>query len=559
MLRHRTARLLTVCLSVSLAAAVLSPSATAREPRSYDAARLAQAEPPVAPQESPLTGAAAAAQTLAEARALFAPDGARPRAAETKAATGRGATMVLRDLAAQADDLSTARQRAAARRLLLRPTDGSPQPSYEPKYTTDSGSECTTSFCVHWVEDDTADSAQGLGDDGDLSTVPATVTTTLGVLDKVIATEVGAMGYQAPLSDGIAGGDARADVYLADLGSVGDEGEGLFGYCVPEPTSDEDSAAPGYCVLDNDYATAQYPTNDPLKNLKVTAAHEVFHLIQFGYDYLEDAWLMEGTAAWMEDEVYDSVNDNRSYLAASPLTAPYVPLDYTYDDEVDDNNDYPPYGNWIFWKYLSESAGAGAADNPVVVRQVWEAAVGEASYSTKALSAVLAARGTSFASAFASFGTWMTDPARYFAEGAGYPTLFRSGKKTFSTRSRTFARSLQSYHMGQDFIRFTPGTSLTGAWKLRVGVDMQNKTRGSLARLLVHRKSGTTSAYAVPLSTTGSGAKVVGFRRSDVSSVELQLLNVSTRFDCWQLTWLSCQGIPRDDELPVTFNAKVYR
>ncbi len=59
----------------------------------------------------------------------------------------------------------------------------------------------------------------------------------------------------------------------------------------------------------------------PIENLQVTVAHEYFHAIQFAYDYFEDGWCMEATAAWVEDEVYDEVNDNVQYLADSPLTA----------------------------------------------------------------------------------------------------------------------------------------------------------------------------------------------------------------------------------------------
>ena len=47
------------------------------------------------------------------------------------------------------------------------------------------------------------------------------------------------------------------------------------------------------------------PPNSPIENLQFTAAHQFFHAIQFGYDAYEDAWFMEGTAAWIEDEVYD--------------------------------------------------------------------------------------------------------------------------------------------------------------------------------------------------------------------------------------------------------------
>jgi hypothetical protein len=40
-----------------------------------------------------------------------------------------------------------------------------------------------------------------------------------------------------------------------------------------------------------------------VRPLKVTAAHEFFHAVQFAYDIGEDGWLMESTATWMEEHV----------------------------------------------------------------------------------------------------------------------------------------------------------------------------------------------------------------------------------------------------------------
>jgi hypothetical protein len=220
--------------------------------------------------------------------------------------------------------------------------------------------------------------------DGNVLTVPAWVRTTSDTMEHVYAAEVGRLGYLPPRSDaaGTVDGDGRVDVYLADLGR-----QGLYGYCTSDqPDGDTARQVYGYCVLDNDYSHSQYPTHTALQNLQVTAAHEFFHLVQFGYDWWEDAWLMEGTAAWMEDEVYDGVNDNRQYLAQSPLAYPYIPLDYT-------SGDYQPYGAWIFWKFLSEWSGPGRASDPSVVRGVWEAAVG-GRYSAGALRKVLQDRHT---------------------------------------------------------------------------------------------------------------------------------------------------------------------
>ena len=63
--------------------------------------------------------------------------------------------------------------------------------------------------------------------------------------------------------------------------------------------------------------------------MRVTAAHEFFHAVQFGYDYFEDVWLMEASSAWVEDEIFDDIDDNRQYLAKSPLSSPAAPLDYS--------------------------------------------------------------------------------------------------------------------------------------------------------------------------------------------------------------------------------------
>src|SRR3954465_14030690 len=105
---------------------------------------------------------------------------------------------------------------------------------------------------------------------------------------------------------------------------------------------------------------------------------------------------MEGTAAWMEDEVYERVNDNLQYLSRSPLAYPSIPLDHT-------GYGYGPYGSWVFWKFLSEWSGRAGADDPDIVRRVWESATGSP-YSAQALARVLRSRHRSFATAFAAFG-----------------------------------------------------------------------------------------------------------------------------------------------------------
>ena len=496
---------------------------------------------------------ARATSALTRAEHLFTGDRSlREKQAAGGSTDGRDATLVLRDLARTADALPTSAQRRRAAQILARPTDGdAASAAGDPEYTSPAGSDCGAHICVHWVEDGTRDSVHGgrvaTGNDGDLSTVPTYVKTTLSTMEHVYYEEVTKLGYRKPLSDGTLGGNSKTDVYLADVGS-----EGYYGYC----TSDASSASTAsqidaYCVLDNDYARSQFPYHTATENLHVTAAHEFFHAVQFAYDADEDDWFMEGTAAWMEDEVYDGVDDNRQYLAASMLSDPYVPLDTGSGDFE--------YGAWIFWRYLSESARAGAADDPTVIRNVWHAAIGKP-YSTLALRRVLAARGGGFAKSFTNFGTAIRNPARYLSEGRHYRAAPLERSATLTTRRRSSpAWSIPVDHMSHSFIRFTPGSSLTGRWRIRVSLNLPGTSRGSLAQMVAHRKDGTLGVRHIHLSADGNATHTFTFSRSAVHYLELDLINDSVRFKCWQGRRLSCQGAPLDENLTAHVSARALR
>ena len=73
-------------------------------------------------------------------------------------------------------------------------------------------------------------------------------------------------GYRSPKGDGSRGGGSnKTDIYIADIGD-----DGLYGYC----TSDQEIPTRGpfdaraYCVLDDDYAATEFPTNTALENLQ---------------------------------------------------------------------------------------------------------------------------------------------------------------------------------------------------------------------------------------------------------------------------------------------------
>ena len=467
----------------------------------------------------------------------------RPRRAPRCAAAGRilrgdeqardaSATVALRDLWLARPDLTGA-DAVEADALLARPTDG-PQDPFGNGYTVPSTSTCGPHVCVHYVTS-TADAA------------PSTewVALTLATLENTYAREVDDLGYRAPLGDRGIGGDDRLDVYLKDLGT------GLYGYCAAEYRK-KGRTASGFCVLDNDYSPAQFPSGtSPQDNLTVTAAHEFFHAVQYAYDYDEDPWMMESTATWMEERVADDIDDNRQYLPYSQLQAPYVPLDSfssTYGFQ---------YGNWIFWEYLSQTYGEG------LVKKAWKAAGTQKSdggrYSVQALQSVLRKKG-GLTKVYADFAAANTMPGLVYEEGAAYGDSPRLAEETLTKGSRTLSRRTRLDHLAANSVRVHPGPDLSGGkWRLKVRVAGPSRASSPAATVLVHKTDGHVKRVRVRLDRRGRGTTTVPFSAAAVGTVTVSFANVSTRYRCGRKTSLACEGDSRDDRRTFTVRAKAVK
>jgi hypothetical protein len=461
--------------------------------------------------------------------------------------------MVLHRLSVLRDELG-GDDRAAANRLLARPTDGVNDPDGTGYlHPEDAERACNDIVCVHWVES-TADKVKVA--DNDSSGIPDYVETVADVVSGVLDTYAGA-GYRAPEPDEDLGGDDKMDIYLADVGD-----QGYYGYC----NSDQNIARNGphdgwaYCVLDNDYATTQFPTNTPTENLEVTAAHELFHAVQFAYDYYEDAWFMEATATWAEDELYDDVDDNLQYLSQSPLSRPASSMDRF------DYSGVQQYGDWIFFRYLTEHFPAAEGGLPTIIRNLWEradsASGGADDYSVQAIAHELTSHGTSLRSVFASFADANLRPGLSYEEGAAnrYPAAPIAGRTTLSRGHRdSGVLSSRVDHLASSTFRFTRGSGFA-ARKLKVQVDLPATSRGSAAIVTVHGASGHPVTTALALSSQGDATKSVTFGKG-VKYVEVTLVNASIRYNCGVApnAGFSCDGRSRDDDLRMAIRARAVK
>jgi len=482
---------------------------------------------PADPQAKVATSSAPARQALAGARAAM---------------SGKGSgdlTMALRDLWLRRGELTGA-DRAAADRLLARPS------------TTEQ--LCTADNCYHWTTTgvDAVDPS-----DGDADGVPDYVESVRDTVDGVHDTYVAA-GYRAPKPDGVAGGNAKTDIYLENV-----HDQGAYGYC----TSDMPNGPVGgpfdawaYCVLDNDYSADEFPTNTPLENLQVTAAHEYFHAVQFGYDAYEDGWLMEATATWAEDELFPDVDDNLQYLPESPLVKPGQPLD-TFNDAG------AQYGTWIFFRFLTEGITASEGGLPTLVRDIWRRADGAAGgrdeYSIQAVANTLDDYGYDLTSVYAIFAAANRAPTWWYDEAAAnrYPTVAPGGTvKLTSAKKDSGWRGATLRHLSSVTARFVPGTGLSAAsWKLKVSVDLPPASTRPAAVVTVYRRTGAPQATLVPLTSSGAATRKVAFGSSGVKYVEVTLANVGTSYNCWTDGAYSCQGSSKDDGRKVLLRATATR
>ena len=421
------------------------------------------------------------------------------------------ATPVLRRLARSLDRLQ-GEDRERAARMLARP-DSKGGDLLGVKYRAPSEQLCGENVCVHFVRS-TSDAPPASED-----AVPPQVQLTSDVFEHVWTRIVDDAGYRRPLSDHDSengGPDHRLDVYLADIGSIG---AGYYGFCNSDDPQATESAHPtvsAYCVVDDDFATDQFG-GDPLTSLEVTAAHEFFHAVQFAYDYWEDLWFMEGTAAWAEELVFDEANDNHRYLDGSQLSRPWIPLDSTEGAST--------YGSWIFWQFLTEHFGEAEAPDPTVVRDVWQRAQGDTT-SMEALRATMTARGTSFEEAYRSFGVANLHPETFYDEAATFPVSVALTRAMRMTEERPLKRTdAKLSHLSTDYYRFKADSELEGRHKLRVRVDMPDRATGSAATLVVDRGFGFTTVKPIELDADGVGAAGANITRGQVKAVYVVLTN----------------------------------
>ncbi len=378
---------------------------------------------------------------------------------------------------------------------------------------------CSEFFCVHWVD-------QGLDapslDDGDLDGIPDFVEKVVETAEHVHEVENEKLGWREPKSDGRRGGGVgKTDIYLSQIG--GD----LFGYAAPDRGQIAHSERVprrlyGYLVLDNDYSEFEFPGTEPIQDLQVTIAHEYNHILQFGYDAYQDPWFAESTATWMEDQVYNGIDDYLRYVGRwihrfdTPLTTSSI----------------KEYGSAVWNQWLARRY------DRTLIRKAWARAMRTrpGGFSVGVYDAAIRAAGSSdFSRDFTNFAAavaeWRT--GKGFREGDRFPDMPRQGELKLGGQAKTHLLNHTTFetlqvvapggravvvHVGAPR-GIATGVALVG----RLGTERKGKT---ITRIDYSRNGGT---LRVQLADPG--------RFSRISAVLVNADGSASGFNARRLDW----------------------
>jgi hypothetical protein len=226
-------------------------------------------------------------------------------------------------------------------------------------YVSESGQ-----FRIHYTRSG-SHAVLGSGDTG----VPSFVLETAIAADSVYGIIVGDLGFLPPPDDGQIDGPEH-DIYIKNWYGA------YYGmtYFDQYQASSVFPGYPSYLVVDNDYVEANYATKG-LEALRVTIAHEFFHMVQLAYahpgefDWENLNWY-EISSVWMEEICYPDINDYFAYVEDN--------FRQLHFPGIDGSSAYS-YGHGIFAQVLDLEYGE--ANGKHIMLDLWEHLEGRNAFS----------------------------------------------------------------------------------------------------------------------------------------------------------------------------------
>jgi hypothetical protein len=377
----------------------------------------------------------------------------------------------------------------------------------------------TTHFVIHYDTAGTYPVYHPGEDTNPADGVPDYVNRVGEYMERSWYVEVDSMSYYAPPFDGTTGGDSLYDVYI----------DQPYGYTAGETPSsqypDRPYAITSYIDVGNDLRIPRYP-DDPLPFCKATCSHEFFHACQFVFtgqiwEYPEDytSWLYESSSNWIEESVWDELNDVYYYLDS------YLPVSYQSLYHEDGRH---MYASWIWNQYLSENFGRD------ILYSIWLKYM--QTYACAAVNFTLLLNyGTSMNDEFQKFAVWNwftngRDDGNHYSEGAFFfpqdTVVYIATHSSYPVSGTVGSSGPESY--GANYILFKSSLADTGTYKLTFSGNSQFVYG---VDLILYKPSGS-SYLRIPLNGNPSGELLIpDFKNYDqVIMVVTHLFNFAERY-----------------------------
>ncbi|OVE78747.1 hypothetical protein BVY01_04570 [bacterium I07] len=255
--------------------------------------------------------------------------------------------------------------------------------------------------------------------DMDNNSIPDYVDEAVFSLVRSYNIEIEDLGFRPPPDDGGVDGP-EWDIYITNVG-------GVYSWTNSETQlSSNPDRWTSYILVDNNY---QHTPTTGVDGLRVSIAHEFHHMIQLGYNgrddddngSFDDLFLMEMSSTYMEDLVYDDINDYYYYL---------TPLFNNTNVAFDHVDGIKEYGQCIFFHYLEaryQTAG--------LLREIWDGVVDLP--ALQALDIVFRNRESSLEEELALYYGWnaatgsRADIVQFYPEGDFYPEIVLDSSTEF--------------------------------------------------------------------------------------------------------------------------------
>jgi len=265
------------------------------------------------------------------------------------------------------------------------------------------------------------------------NSIPDFIENSASILESVWDTEVNDFGFNKP-------SNKKIDVFMANTGVVldGEDVELTDEYCGYTAKNDDYK----YMVI-NDIPPSSYYTKS-MDMLKVTLAHEFFHLIQYTYNdnYLQkDKWLYEGTAVLMENLVFPQIPDYVHSYAGTIFNNPNYGIVYPFS--------LVPYASVLFFDYLYNKYGLE------IIKDIWTNM--KTMDSINAIDIALKKNNSNFKNALTNFYQDLESNLNAFSN-TSLLTEFKISKTSISKISNQ--KSLYLYNFGAIYFETNQSISL---------------------------------------------------------------------------------------------------